>query len=124
MVDQLVEARVRECVVLHLDDRAPAGHAETDGGAEDPGLGERRVDAAVRAKPVAQPGRRPEDAPEAPDVLSENHHRLVSRELDVKGVVDRLDEEELPGRHGGRAHGACTRRSSSRSRASDAGGSA
>src|SRR5205823_14415828 len=62
MGDQLVEAGIRERVVLHLADRPPAGHAEPDRAAEDPGLRERRVDAAVLAEALAQPGRRAEDA--------------------------------------------------------------
>jgi hypothetical protein len=48
--DELVEARVRERVVLHLAHGAPPGHAEADGSAEDPGFCERRVDAAVDAE--------------------------------------------------------------------------
>ena len=82
--DQLVEAGIRERVVLHLADRPPAGHAEPDRAAEDPGLGERRVDAAVLAEAVAQPGRRAEDAARAADVLAHDHHRVVARELDVE----------------------------------------
>ena len=109
--DQLVEARIREGVVLHLADRLPAGHAEPDRAAEDPGLGERRVDAAVLAEAVAQPGRRAEDAAGAADVLAHDHHRVVARELDVERVVDRLDEEELshPSPRGGSAAGGRTR---------------
>ena len=93
--DQLVEARIRERVVLHLADRLPARHAEPDRAAEDPGLGERRVDAAVLAELVAQPGGRAEDAAGAADVLAHDHHVVVARELDVEPVVDRLDHEEL-----------------------------
>ena len=115
--DQLVEARIREGVVLHLDDGTPAGHAEADGGAEDPGLGERRVDAAVGAEAIAKAGRRAEDAAQPADVLAEHHHGVVAGELDVQRVVDRLDEQELTRRHGGRGHLPCTRRRSSRSRA-------
>ena len=50
--DQLVEARIREGVVLHFAHRPPAGHAESDRGPEDPGLRERRVHAAVGAELV------------------------------------------------------------------------
>ncbi len=95
MRDQLVQRRVRERVVLHLDDGSPAGHAETDRTAEKAGLGERRVDAAIRPEAVSQPGRRAEHAPGAPDVLAEDHHVVVARELGVQRVVDRLDEREL-----------------------------
>ena len=82
--DQLVEAGIRERVVLHLADRPPAGHAEPDRAAEDPGLGERRVDAAVLAEALAQPGRRAEDAARAADVLAHHHHGVVAGELDVE----------------------------------------
>ena len=91
--DQLVEARVAERVVLHLADGPPAGHAEPDRGAEDPGLGERRVDAAVRRRSgrAARPsrgrrrrrGRRPRPGPCT---------FVVALQLDVEAVVDRLDE--------------------------------
>ena len=123
MRDELVEARIGERVVLHLDDGAPAGHAEADRGAEDPGLRQRRVDAAIGAEAVVQTCGRAEHAAEAPDVLAEDDHRLVAGELDVQRVVDRLDEEELACCHRRRAH-PWTRRSSSRSLASEAGGSA
>ena len=93
--DQLVETRIRERVVLHLADRSPPGHAETHRGTEDPGLGERRVDAAVGAEAVAQSGRGAEDAARAPDVLPEHDHVGIAVQLDVQRVVDRLDEQEL-----------------------------
>ena len=93
--DQLVESRVAERVVLHLADRPPAGHAEPDRGAHDPGLGERRVDAPVGPEAVAQPRRRSEDASGAPHVLAHDHDVLVALELDLEAVVDRLDERQL-----------------------------
>ena len=73
VVDELVERRVAERVVLHLADRPPAGHAQADGGAEDPGLGERRVDAAIGAEALLQPCGRAEDAAELADVLAHDH---------------------------------------------------
>ena len=73
VVDQLVEAGIRERVVLHLADGAPSGHAQPDRRAEDPRLRQRRVDAAVGTEPVeeprgraedtARPGRRPRPSP-------------------------------------------------------------
>ena len=62
-------------------DRPPPGHAEPDGGAEQAGLGQRRVEAALRPEAVAQAGGRAEDAARATDVLAEHHHVLVAREL-------------------------------------------
>src|SRR5206468_1593233 len=88
--DQLIEAGVGERVVLHLANRAPTREAEPDGGAQDPGLGERRVDAAVGAEAVAQPGRGAEDTAGAPDILAHHHDGVVTRELDMERVVDRL----------------------------------
>ena len=93
--DQLVERRIAEGVVLHLADGPEAGHAEADRRAHDPGLGERRVHAPVRAELVTQPGGRSEDTPGAADVLAHDHDVLVPGELDVEAVVDRFDEGEL-----------------------------
>ena len=93
--DQLVEAGVREGVVLHLADGPVARHAEPDRRAEDAGLGERRVDAAVGAEAVAQPAVARKTPPGAADVLAEDEHVRVALHLDVERVVDRLDEEEL-----------------------------
>ena len=95
VVDELVERRVAEGVVLHLADRPPARHAEPDRRSDDPGFRQRRVDAAVGAEALLEPCRRPEDAAEPPDVLAHDEHRGIPLELDVERVVDRLDEEPL-----------------------------
>ena len=92
VADELVETGVAEGLVLHLADRPPAGHGEADGGAEDPGLRERRVDAAVGPEAIEEPGGRPEDASGAPDVLAHDHDALVALHLHVEGVVHRLDQ--------------------------------
>ncbi len=93
--DQLVEARVAERVVLHLADGAEPGHAQADRAAQDAGLGERRVDAAIGPEAVEQTGGGAEDAARAAHVLAHHHDRVVARELDVQAVVDRLDDEEI-----------------------------
>src|SRR5207248_4469500 len=93
--DELIEAGIRERVVLHLADRTPARHAQTDRGAENPGLCKRCVEATIRAEAFAQAGRRAKDATRAADVLAHDHHGVVALELDVKRVVDRLDDREL-----------------------------
>jgi hypothetical protein len=93
--DQLVETGVREGVVLHLADGLEPGHAEPDRAAEDPGLGERRVEAAVRTEAVAQTGRRAKDAAGAADILAQHHHVGIALELDVEAVVDCLENREL-----------------------------
>ena len=117
VVDELVERRIAEGVVLHLADGPPAGHAQADGGAEDPRLRERRVDAAVGAEALLEPGRRAEDAAEPPDVLAHDQHGRVALHLDVERVVHGLDEKAL-------AHLPRILRSSARSCACDGGGSA
>ena len=93
--DQLVEARIRERVVLHLDHRAPARHAQSDRGAEHARLGERSIDAAVGAEPVEQPGRGAEDAAGTADILAEHEHVVVTRELRMERVVHSLDERQV-----------------------------
>ena len=118
MVDELVERGVAEGVVLHLADRAPPGHAQADGGADDPRLRERSVDAAVGSEPLLEAGRRTEDATELSDVLAHDEHRRIALHLAVEGVVHRLDEKAL-------AHvDPRILRSSARSFAWDGGGSA
>ena len=121
--DQLVEAGVRERVVLHLAHRPEAGHAEPDRGAEDPGLGERRVDAAVGAEAVAEPGGGAEDAARAADVLAHHHHVRVALHLDVQRVVDGLDQVALShrGSSAARRGRARTRPADPRARARRAG---
>src|SRR5437763_509351 len=54
-----------------------------------------RIAAAVLAEAVAQPRRCTEDAAGTADVLAHDHHVLVARELDVEGVVDCLDHQQL-----------------------------
>src|SRR4029079_11160440 len=56
--DQLVEARIREGVVLHLADGSQSGEAEADGGTEPPRFGERRIDASLGPEALLQPSGR------------------------------------------------------------------
>ena len=93
--DELIEARVRERVVLHLADGPEPRHAEPDRGAEDASLGERRVHAAVGTEAVAEPCRGAEDPSRPTHVLTHDEHRGIPLELDVEAVVDRLDDREL-----------------------------
>jgi hypothetical protein len=68
-------------------------------------LGDRRVEDAIRAVLVVEPGRGREDAPCDRDVLAEQDHALVGRELLVERVAD-------GGAEGDRAHvseGKCER---------------
>ena len=75
--DDLVERRVDEAVELDLDDRAEAAVGEADGGAHDAGLGERRVDDALRAELVLQSVGDAEHAAELADVLAHEHDLVV-----------------------------------------------
>ena len=63
-----------------------------DGGTEDPGLGERSVNAPIRAVSILQARRRTENAAESTDVLAQDHDRRVALHLDVERVVHCLDE--------------------------------
>ena len=74
--DQLVEARIREArrTASRTRGASPAMHRPT-ARAEDARLGERRVDAAVRAEALAQPGGGAEHAAGAADVLADDDHR-------------------------------------------------
>src|SRR5262249_41488233 len=121
--NELVEARVRERLVLHLADGPEPGHAEPDGGAHDPRLRERRVDTPVGPQAGASPGRCAEDAAGAADVLAHHEDGVVPLQLDVQAVVDRLDERAL-GHRVSYDSASSLRRSSSRSSANDGGGSA
>src|SRR5262249_32760308 len=76
--------------------RPPAGHAEADGRAENPGLGQRRVDASLGAELVPQPRRRAEHSAGAADILAHHHHVGIAPQLDVERVAARLDERPPP----------------------------
>ena len=95
VVDQLIERRVREGVVLHLADRAKPGHAQPDGGAHDPSLRQRSVHAALGAEALAQAGGGAEHASRPADVLAHDEHGLVTLHLDVERVVHRLHDGQL-----------------------------
>ena len=73
----LLERRVGEGVELHLDDRPEAAHGHADREADDAGLGQRRVEAALLAEVAGQPVGDAEDAAERADVLAEDEHALV-----------------------------------------------
>ena len=94
MADQLLERRVGEGVELHLDDRPQPVHRHADGGAQDAGLGERGVGAAVLAELLGQAVGDPEDAAQGADVLA---HDMDGRVLG-HGVAQRAGQRL---RHGG-----------------------
>ena len=97
VADQLVEGRIAERVVLHLADRPPACHREPDRASEDPGLRERRIDAAIGAEAILEPRGGAEDPTRSSDVLAEHHDVGIALHLDMEGVVHRFDER--PSRH-------------------------
>ena len=125
VVDELVERRVAERVVLHLAHRPPPGHAQPHRSAEDACLGERRVDAAVASEPLLEACRGAKDPTQPADVLAHDHDSRVALHLDMEGVVDRLDQEALRHRQPPRADAPSpprTLRKSASSRACDEGG--
>jgi hypothetical protein len=93
--DDLVVRRVDEPVELDLDDRLVAAQRHADGGADDAGLGQRRVDHAVLAEVLLQPVGDAEDAAERADVLAhQDDLRVVLHRLAQAGV-EGLREREL-----------------------------
>ena len=95
--DDLVEAGVDEAVELDLDDRAVPAVREPDGGADDPRLGQRRVDDALGAELGLQPVGDAEHAAEGADVLAHEHDLLVVGEGAPKTGVEGFREGQ--GRH-------------------------
>src|SRR5580704_17435351 len=77
MADHLVERRVGEAVELHLDDGAHAIDRHADGRADDPGLRDRGVEAAVDAHLRLQTVTDPEDTAQLADVLAVDDHGVV-----------------------------------------------
>jgi hypothetical protein len=86
----LLERRVGERVELHLDHRAEAVHRHADGHADDAGLGQRGVEAAVRAELRRQAVGDPEDAAQCADVLAEHQHGVVLAHRVTQCGVERL----------------------------------
>ena len=88
--DDLREAREDEAVELDLEHRAVAAHAQSDGGADDARLGQRRVDHAVLAELGLEPLSDPEDAAELSDVLAREEHLRVGLECAAQPPVEGL----------------------------------
>ena len=77
VADDLLEGGVGEGVELHLDHRSHAVHGQADRHADDAGLGERGVEAAVLAELGGEPVGDPEDTAERADVLPEDQDRRI-----------------------------------------------
>jgi hypothetical protein len=77
LVDDLVHRAQREVDHPHLDHRLEPGQRHAHRGADDRGLGDRRVDHALRAEALGlQPAVLAEDAAAA-EVLAQRHHARV-----------------------------------------------
>ncbi|SKT96869.1 Uncharacterised protein [Mycobacteroides abscessus subsp. abscessus] len=77
LTDNLIEGRVYESVELDFTDRTVSPHGQTDRGADNSGLGQRRVDDAMVAEILLQPVGHPEDTAELADILSHDDHLVV-----------------------------------------------
>jgi hypothetical protein len=96
----LVERGVHEAVELDLADRPVPAQRHADRGADDPGLGEGRVDDAVLAEVLLQPVGDPEDSAELADVLAHQHDLGVGLHRGAQAGVDPLGQ-------GDRGHQCC-----------------
>src|SRR5690606_4507601 len=90
VTDDLVEGRIDETVELDLGYRAGTGQGHTNGGANDPGLIQRRVDDPFTPVLLVQTLGNPEDATGDTDVLAQDDHPRVGLHRLVKGGVYRL----------------------------------
>src|SRR5262249_10898146 len=77
---------------LNLGDGQHPGHRQSERGADDACLRERRVDYPLVAVLLDQTGRRAEDAAQPSDVKAEQHDAVVPAHLLIERVVDRLDD--------------------------------
>ncbi len=90
--DDLVVGREDETVELDLHDRPVAAQGETDRGADDAGLRERRVHHPVGAEVLGQAVGHAEHPAEGADVLAHEHDLLVALQGLAHARVDRLGE--------------------------------
>ena len=90
LADDLVERGVDEAVELDLHDGPVAAEGEADRGAHDAGLGERRVDHALRAELVEQSVGDAEDTAELADVLPHDENLGVIGHRTAQALVDGL----------------------------------
>src|SRR5690606_29037554 len=84
-----------EPVELDLDDRAEATVGQTDRGAHDRRLGQRRVHHPLLAEVLLQPVGDAEYAAEPTDVLPQEHHLGVVLHRRSQAGVHRLGEAQL-----------------------------
>ena len=96
LVDHLIHHQRQEVAEHDVDDRAHAGHRRTDGQAGKPGLGDRRVDHALRAELLHQPLHHLEGGARFGDVLAEQHDARIAAHFFGQRLADRLAEADLP----------------------------
>jgi hypothetical protein len=92
LVHDLIEGREDEVAELDLRHRAQAVQGHADRGADDAGLGQRRVDHAIAAELLEEAAGGAEHAAELADVLAEHDGARVLAHLQAQRVVDRLDD--------------------------------
>src|SRR5207248_6049855 len=92
LVHDLIESRKDEIAELDLGNGPQPVHRHADGGADDPGLRERRVDDAIGAELLDQSDRSAKDAAELAHVFAQHDHARIAAHLDLQRVVDRLDD--------------------------------
>ncbi len=97
--DDLVEGRIDEAVELDLAHRAVAANRQTDRGADDGRLGQRRVDDAVLAEVLLQSVGDAKDAAEATDVLAHQEDLGVLLHRATQSLVEGLGHGHRGGGH-------------------------
>ncbi len=98
---ELVETGEDEPVELDLADRPEAADRQPDGGADDPGLGQWRVQHAVLAEVLLQAVGDPEDAAELADVLAHHQDLRVALQRRAQAHVQRLGDRDRLGTYRG-----------------------
>ena len=96
--DELVIGGVHVIGELDLDHGLQPVGRHADGGADDAELADRRVEAALDAEALLQPGGAAEDAAEIAHVLAHHDDVLIGLHRHLVGVADGLDHRHA--RHG------------------------
>ena len=92
LAHDLVERGMDEVGELNLGYRQEPVQRHPDRHADDPGLGERRVEHPLFAELIHPAGADPEHPAAGADVLTEQHDPVVVGHLVVQGVADRGDD--------------------------------
>ena len=90
MADDLVEAGVDKPVELDLGHRLEAAQRESDGHADDRGLGERRIEDTLLPEGFLQAIGDPEHPAERANILTEHQDVLITGQGITQGEVDRF----------------------------------